>query len=453
MLKFDSLYTDYQELLLDLKINAKFLTLVAPDMETLKEDVRVKYLVEQSGAEKENYRYNYSRKVSDAYEISYDTEMELQDGEELLDLWGSSSRQEFVEPSFVLKQEYIDLFSYENNPNDTERERIINSIIGDDLEEFKGGIKETEKIYGSVKEQAETVLSDDQIDNLGKQEEQVQDTSVFDDDEGIDLAEEQTVESEIKEEIEESFDSEEVDESYEEEIDEISEEEEIELDDTSSDEDDSYDEEEIEEEYSDEEEIELDESSDEEEVESEIEESNSDDNDISEDDEYEEDYEEEEEVEEEIEEDEEVELDEEEVDDLEEDSEDTDSEEEEVVVYEEVDNNVVKGVDNKVNQDFYDPTDDVSDVEMEFETTEVKVEVKEEPIKQKEEKPVQPAQSVKQEPVKSESVEQEPTNIRQFLRKHPNSDYDFVLQYFSKKEIEDSIRCGKIIKVRNKLKA
>ena len=91
---------------------------------------------------------------------------------------------------------------------------------------------------------------------------------------------------------------------------------------------------------------------------------------------------------------------------------------------------------------------------MEFESSPVAVEVQPAPkeLKGRESPPQQTTPPKPVEPPKVEA-EPEPTDIRQFLRKHPNSDYDFVLKYFSKKQIEDSIRCGKIVKVRNKLKA
>ena len=46
----------------------------------------------------------------------------------------------------------------------------------------------------------------------------------------------------------------------------------------------------------------------------------------------------------------------------------------------------------------------------------------------------------------------EPTDIRLFLKKHPNSAYDFVLQYFTKKQINDAIKIGRIIKKGNTLR-
>lgn len=64
------------------------------------------------------------------------------------------------------------------------------------------------------------------------------------------------------------------------------------------------------------------------------------------------------------------------------------------------------------------------------------------------------------QPMRSESPaaqppppqESEPTDLRQFLRKHPNSDINYVMQYFTKKQIEQAIKLGKIAKRGNKLR-
>ena len=49
-------------------------------------------------------------------------------------------------------------------------------------------------------------------------------------------------------------------------------------------------------------------------------------------------------------------------------------------------------------------------------------------------------------------VEPEPTDLRQFIRKHPRCEYNFALQYFTKKQINDAIKVGKVIKRGNILK-
>lgn len=56
--------------------------------------------------------------------------------------------------------------------------------------------------------------------------------------------------------------------------------------------------------------------------------------------------------------------------------------------------------------------------------------------------------------VESESQEEKievPSDIRQFLRKHPMSTVDFVLQYYSKKDVDKALALGRIYKRKGKL--
>ena len=49
------------------------------------------------------------------------------------------------------------------------------------------------------------------------------------------------------------------------------------------------------------------------------------------------------------------------------------------------------------------------------------------------------------------SVIEEPKDIREFLRKYPHSDIDFVLKYFTRKDIQSALAKGRVIKKGNKL--
>lgn len=64
---------------------------------------------------------------------------------------------------------------------------------------------------------------------------------------------------------------------------------------------------------------------------------------------------------------------------------------------------------------------------------------------------VQPQQSTSaQSPIIDRSSE--PTDIRAFVRKHPRCDIQFALNYFTKKQIDDAVRLGRIIKKGNILR-
>lgn len=63
--------------------------------------------------------------------------------------------------------------------------------------------------------------------------------------------------------------------------------------------------------------------------------------------------------------------------------------------------------------------------------------------------PVQPVQSIAEPVQKADSqgvTDEEKHDLRLFLRHHPRCEYSLVSQYFSKKEIQDNITRGKIIK-------
>lgn len=59
-------------------------------------------------------------------------------------------------------------------------------------------------------------------------------------------------------------------------------------------------------------------------------------------------------------------------------------------------------------------------------------------------------QNLKPDEVVKKDIEV-PNDIRSFLKKYPNSDYDLVLKYFSKKEIEKQIKLGRVFKKKGKL--
>ena len=62
-------------------------------------------------------------------------------------------------------------------------------------------------------------------------------------------------------------------------------------------------------------------------------------------------------------------------------------------------------------------------------------------------------QSGKEQGVLSSPVQsQEPTDIRAFLRKYTKCDIEFLEQYFTKKQINDALKIGKIIKKGNKIR-
>lgn len=62
-----------------------------------------------------------------------------------------------------------------------------------------------------------------------------------------------------------------------------------------------------------------------------------------------------------------------------------------------------------------------------------------------------PRQEKKAEAEPKINREDEPKDLREFLRKHPHSEVSFVLKYFSKKELQKAIMSGRVIKKGSKL--
>lgn len=127
-----------------------------------------------------------------------------------------------------------------------------------------------------------------------------------------------------------------------------------------------------------------------------------------------------------------------------EESEEDNSDDEDYPDFEEdkEDSKVVKQPEEKVRGTPIEVDEDLSGVEIDIDTSDIVIDIPRTPI--------EAAPKI----VKEEQVDRslEPTDIRQFLRKHPRSTMEFVLKYFTKKQINDALRIGKIIKKGNILK-
>lgn len=88
-------------------------------------------------------------------------------------------------------------------------------------------------------------------------------------------------------------------------------------------------------------------------------------------------------------------------------------------------------------------TNELSKKNQFFEESSKETDKKEETISEKAN-----SQQVQQQELK----EQEPTDLRTFIRKHPRCDYDFATQYFTPKQIAMEIKKGRVIKKGNMLK-
>lgn len=470
MTKIPTLYSDYRECMLDLDIYGKIVATPQQSIQELTETLFEEFQRRKPMPTLEYKRYELSRLVNPDFRIAYNKELELQDNERLLDL------QSDVEASFEnidfedltsLIPTAKELFSYENHITDNMRNDIISKYDLSTGEEFKPGISQTENIVGSVTTDDDLILSEEKIANLGVDESEANVEMAEDPMEVVSFADDS---EETKYEIED--DEIELENDYSTEGDDSGDELEIVEDNSEeSDEDDSYD-------------YDYDSDEDEDDSVSEVEDYNSGDadsedyDDYSSDDDSEEsddydDYDSDEESEDsEVVEDQEDDYDSYD-DDTSDDYDDYDSaseedefddygseDEVEAVEPNKVIENIIKSkvtqenigvVERAINLD-----DDDFDVDSFIDS------VQDEPVTKQSESivnkvveiPITPLEARSNNPPQSEIIDRsaEPTEIRAFLRKHPRCEYDFALKYFTKKQINDAIKIGKIIKKGNILK-
>lgn len=506
MTKIPTLYSDYRECMLDLDIYGKIVATPQQSIQELTETLFEEFQRRKPMPTLEYKRYELSRLVNPDFRIAYNKELELQDNERLLDLQ-SDAEASFENIDFEDLTSLIpttkELFSYENHITDDMRDEIIAKYDLSTGEEFKPGISQTENIVGSVIENDNLVLSEEKIANLGVDESEDEVTMAEDPMKVESLTTEQ---EEVKYEIDDdevmledsdeddsdsddyadyglnddSEDSEDRDTSddYDEEESEESDDDyaDYDSDDSDSDEDDYGDYDESEDSEEDYEESESDEESDEDE--DDYEDYDEDYDDDSEDSDDYDDYDSDEESEDSDEVDdsseEESESDDSEddygdydSDDSEDDYEDYDSEDsatendyEDYTSGDEVSGSVDEEGTEQTNTGVVKKSIDLDDDD--FDVSSFIDSVQDEPVTEKSEPiinksvetPITPIQVKTNAPPQSEIIDRsaEPTEIRAFLRKHPRCEYEFALKYFTKKQINDAIKIGKIIKKGNILK-
>lgn len=428
MKQIPTLYSNYQELMLDLDIFGKIISTPQQSIQEMKDALFEEFKLRKPLPTLTDKRYELSEQVSQDYRIAYNKELEMQDYESLIDLESKSDlvKDFSFEDLTPLVPKVKALFSYEQNIKDIDRKNILEKYSMETGEEFTKGVAQTEELFNSVKEDKSLILSDSEIDNLGKNlddEEEYVEADSSEEDDYLDetFFEEEDSDEEEFEESEDGEDLEEDDEDSDEDEDDYQEESEDD-EDSDEDEDDYLDETSFEED-----DFEEDEASDDEAEDFDDEDEDSDDEDDSDEDEEDSDDEDEDY------------LDETDFEDPDEDEEDSDEEEE-----------------DSEDDSFTEDSEDDEDFEIEFDEPAPQINNVDEspPITPKQVNiPITPVE-INNNIVKEEVVDRslEPTDIRQFLRKHPRSDYNFVLKYFTKKQINDALKIGKIIKKGNILK-
>lgn len=471
MTKIPTLYSDYRECMLDLDIYGKIVATPQQSIQELTETLFEEFQRRKPMPTLEYKRYELSRLVNPDFRIAYNKELELQDNERLLDLQ-SDLEASFENIDFEDLTSLIpttkELFSYENHITDDMRSEIISKYDLSTGETFKPGINQTENIVGSISEDDSLTLSEEKIKHLGVDEDETTITMAEDpmkvvrfkdnpedvkyeiEDDEVTLEDDYAAEDDELEDYTssesdsegnsendsdsnedddyEDYDSEEDDDSDYDDYDSEDEDNEYETDDDS---DDDLDTQETEEDYDG-----YDSDSDEEDYDD----YDSDSEENSDDEDYD-DYDSED-AETELEE-----YDNEGNSESETDYDDYDESEDEPFNEPDTQGVVEKSID--FDSDNFDVSSFIDSVQDE------QVTEQSEPIVNKVvETPITPLDVRCNNPPQSEIIDRssEPTEIRAFLRKHPRCEYDFVLKYFTKKQINDAIKIGKIIKKGNILK-
>ena len=473
MQKIPTLFSDIEEVMLDLDVYGKMIQSPQPTLSELKDRLFEDFKYSKPLPTLTSKRYELSKLVSDDYKILYLKELELQENEREVNLRANNSK---TDNKFDFNFDNLDklstsvkeLFSYNNNVTDDIREELLSKYDLLTGEEYKRGIAETEKLFDTVELNKDMELSDEKIEsmNIRDENEDMNEIGVSNDyeeeytditDNGEKSEEEyEDITSETEDDNSEDTYSD-SEEDYEDEYVDITEQDDSEeyIDITDQDETDEYEEDytgndDYEEEYID---ITSDES-DEDSYSDDIDDYEEDYTDIidNQDDEFEEDYVD-------IIDNQDDEFEEDYVDITEDSSYEDEVEEEygQEDEYEEeyidiTDDSISSNIDTKNKEspitgvhDTIQISEDLSDVDLGFEDYNKPVSVPQTPYELNKANHID-----KESGVVDKSLE--PTDLRQFLRKHPRSTMDFVLKYFTKKQVNDALRIGKIIKKGNILK-
>lgn len=418
-MRIPTLCTDYDELMLDLKIYGKLISTPQQSFDEMRQALFEEFKLSEPFPTLERNRYELSRQVSNEYKIKYESEIVLQDNEELVDL--TKDATEIKDVSFEdltpLVSSVRSLFVYEEQVTDNIRDSILAQYDLETGEELGIiDVAKTEETFGSVKQDESLIVSDEEFNGmLGVSDEE----SDYDDDPDSYVdTDSYNEESSTEEYDEEGYDEEE--EPYEDEEEPYEDEEEPYEDEEESYED-SYDEDE--------------DGYDEDEEGYDEDESSIEDEYVIDEDEYE-------------------------------DEDDPDSYEDSSDLEEKLTSAVSNSSENSSSSTFIEHMtgEKIEDSSDDFDISSTFINnIKEKPkVATKSNVPFVPdlddidikvpvvEQEVAPKPVEVKPPVQEPTQVptdlRTFLRSNPNCRVEVALKYFSKKEIEDAIKRGRIIK-------
>lgn len=171
-----TLYNSYDECRLDLSIFGQLVSTPTQSVSELKDSLYKEFQKRKPFPSLESRRYELGELAETVESVTYAEELDLQDNEELFDLRGGIKRPPKPasvedEPLEIPSQAIKDFFTYQSRVTDSIRDEVIGQydmVTREDLpDKFKLGVATAESIVGAGALTDDTVLSDEQIADLG----------------------------------------------------------------------------------------------------------------------------------------------------------------------------------------------------------------------------------------------------------------------------------------------
>lgn len=226
--KIPTLYSNYNELLLDFNIYCKTASIPQLDISEKRDMLFEEFKRQNPLPTMEIERYKLSNLISTDYKVTYEKQLELQENENLIDLENQSDSHsidlDIDFESLEVPDNIQGLFTYEEGITDSDRQAILEKFDLLSGEEFDLGSSKAEEVYNTVQHDDTSTLTDEQIQGMINPDvSQPPDTepSSIEIDEGISVEEydSDTDDSEITEVKEDLDDSADSDTEYEEDLD------------------------------------------------------------------------------------------------------------------------------------------------------------------------------------------------------------------------------------------
>ena len=159
-------YDNYQELLLDLDIFGRISADTQLDIKGYKELFFEEFKKQKPMPTMESKRYELSRLVDNDYRVEYNKQLELRENELLVDL--NEKQKEVEKIEYEVNEKVQELFTYEKQIHDSDREEIIKKYSLDTGEVLDG--VRPDELLGIIKEDDSLKLDEIEIENLGADE-------------------------------------------------------------------------------------------------------------------------------------------------------------------------------------------------------------------------------------------------------------------------------------------